>query len=189
MNEYLYQRQIIAYHGCDESIAKQVFDKDEPLAPEEKDYHWLGQGIYFWEHGAERAYDWACENRENPAVIGAIIHLGNCFDLLDLQNTQILSEAWPRFQQAKAAAGEPIPHNEAPKNNPNREKLLHRRDCAVINWTIEQLEQADTPQYDSVRGVFQESEPVFEDSEIRLKSHIQSPSGIPLAFWAIFDHH
>lgn len=173
MNEYLYQRQIIAYHGCDESVAKQVFDKNEPLAPEEKDYHWLGQGIYFWEHGAERAYDWACENRKNPAVIGAIIHLGNCFDLLDLRYTQTLSDAWPRFQQFKADRGESMPKNEAPKNDPNREKLLHRRDCAVINWTIEQLEKEGAVPYDSVRGVFQESDLVFEGSAIHLKSHIQ----------------
>jgi len=50
--------------------------------------------MYFWENGPSRALDYAQElkNRpagkvknsiEEPAVIGAIIQLGNCLDLLD----------------------------------------------------------------------------------------------------------
>lgn len=179
LNEYLYNRQIIAYHGCDVSIAKKVLFEGETLLPSEKAYDWLGKGIYFWEHGAERALDWAkaraaSGKMETPAVVGAILNLGNCFDLLDVRYTLVLKQAWPQFLETKKAAKQDIPTNKDPKGIPNRDKLLRYRDCAVVNWTIEQLEDhADNQNFDSVRGVFQEAEPVFEDSGIRLKSHIQ----------------
>jgi hypothetical protein len=52
-----YQRTIIAYHGCDESVVRKTLLTGEPLAPSEHDYDWLGTGIYFWEFGPERALD------------------------------------------------------------------------------------------------------------------------------------
>ena len=178
MNEYLYNRQIIAYHGCDASIAKKVLFDGGALRPSEKAYDWLGKGIYFWEHGAERAMDWA-EARaasgkiKEPAVVGAILNLGNCFDLLDIRYTTVLSQAWQRFVEMKEAAKQRIPMNRDP-GGINRDRLLRYRDCAVINWTISQLETRFKDQaFDSVRGVFQEDEPVYDGSEIRMKSHIQ----------------
>ncbi|MEZ6088694.1 MAG: hypothetical protein R3C05_11845 [Pirellulaceae bacterium] len=48
--------------------------------PSSNEYDWLGGGIYFWEFGPERARQWAKEDGE---VIGALIQLGNCFDLTD----------------------------------------------------------------------------------------------------------
>jgi len=178
VNEYLYNRQIIAYHGCDASIAKKVLFGGEPLLPSEKAYDWLGKGIYFWEHGAERAMDWAVARAksgkiEEPAVVGAILNLGNCFDLLDIRYTTVLSQAWNRFVKTKELAKQNIPTNTNPKGIP-RDRLLRYRDCAVINWTISQLETQSVDQvFDAVRGVFQEDSPVYEGSEIRLKSHIQ----------------
>ena len=32
-----------------------VLLRGEPLQPSENDYDWLGRGIYFWEHGPQRA--------------------------------------------------------------------------------------------------------------------------------------
>lgn len=59
MNEYNYQRQLIAYHGCERSVADKVLLKGSALAPGEKNHDWLGKGIYFWEHGPQRPFDWA----------------------------------------------------------------------------------------------------------------------------------
>lgn len=58
-------------------------------------YDWLGTGVYFWEHGAKRALRFAHDQKKrgkvkNPTVIGALIQLGNCFDLLDTQFTDDL---------------------------------------------------------------------------------------------------
>lgn len=177
MNDYLYQRQVIAYHGCDQATADKVLLKGAALAPSEKNYDWLGRGIYFWEHGPKRALEWAKERKnqgtiKNPAVIGAVLHLGNCFDLLDTRYTETLQRAWPLFVKAKEASSERIPTNRDPKNKQTRDKLLRYRDCAVINWTISEIEKSSVA-FDTVRGVFQEDAPAFEDSGIRLKSHIQ----------------
>ena len=177
MNDYLYQRQVIAYHGCDQEIADKVLLGGETLTPSEKDYDWLGRGIYFWEHGPQRALEWAEDHKKQgkikqPSVLGAVLHLGNCFDLLDTRYTEALQRAWPLFVEAKEAESERIPNNRDPKNKPPLDKLLRYRDCAVINWTISEFEK-NKVFYDAVRGVFQEDAPVFEDSGIRLKSHIQ----------------
>lgn len=177
MNEYLYQRQVIAYHGCDRAIADKVLLKGEALAPSEKDYDWLGRGIYFWEHGPQRALEWAKDRKQQgkikePAVVGAVLHLGNCFDLLDTRYTEILQRAWSLFVEAKKANSERIPTNRDPKDEQSRDKLLRFRDCAVINWTISEIEKSNVS-FDAVRGVFQEDAPAFDDSGIRLKSHIQ----------------
>src|SRR3954462_12461183 len=76
-----YHRTVIAYHGCDREVLRAVLD-GQPLQSSERAYDWLGRGIYFWEHGPQRALEWA-QNRvqrgdgrvKNPAVIGAYIHL------------------------------------------------------------------------------------------------------------------
>ena len=78
---------ILGFHGCDESIAEKVINGG-CLKESTNDYDWLGSGIYFWENNEERAWQWAKElsKRSNssiktPAVIGAVIDLGYCFDL------------------------------------------------------------------------------------------------------------
>lgn len=168
VHHFDYQRTIIAYHGCDESVVKRVLTTGEPLSASENDYDWLGYGIYFWEFGPERALEWAIEQKKRnptrirkPAVIGAVIHLGNCFDLLDTRNTDKLEAA---FQGYASLAPEPLPINKGP---------LHFLDCAVINYGIPKLEEAFDVKFQSVRGVFQEGTPAFAGSDIRRKSHIQ----------------
>lgn len=59
MNAFTYQRLVIGYHGCDESTQQNVLMKGKLLKPSEQAYDWLGKGIYFWEHGPERALQWA----------------------------------------------------------------------------------------------------------------------------------
>lgn len=46
---------ILGYHGCDKAIAEKVFAGTSGLKPSDNDYDWLGDGIYFWEHNAQRA--------------------------------------------------------------------------------------------------------------------------------------
>jgi hypothetical protein len=76
---------------------------DDTLAPSEEGYDWLGPGTYFWEHGPQRAFDWAKDENTRdprkigaPAVLGAYINLGQCFDLLDTANT--LRDLYPEFR-------------------------------------------------------------------------------------------
>jgi len=47
---------ILGYHGCDASLVAELVAGRESLKMSTEDYHWLGDGIYFWEHNAQRAY-------------------------------------------------------------------------------------------------------------------------------------
>lgn len=112
------KRLVLGYHGCDKSVADRVLMGNESLKKSEKGYDWLGSGIYFCEHGPERALDWAREQKQlgkikSPAVLGAVIHLGNCFDFMDVRSTRILSEAYPRFKEDQELRGLAIPVNES----------------------------------------------------------------------------
>lgn len=84
-----YDRTVIAYHGCDGDVARRLLD-GEPFLTSNNAYDWLGGGIYFWEFGPDRALAFAEEQVrrrriKTPAVIGALLLLGECFDLLDLK--------------------------------------------------------------------------------------------------------
>lgn len=96
MNPLIYERQVFVYHGCDAAVRDRVIQRGGVLQMSRNDYDWLGPGIYFWEHGPERAMEWAREQKkrgkiEKPAVLGAVLNLGQCFDLLDAANTEVLS--------------------------------------------------------------------------------------------------
>ena len=168
MRHFDYQRTIIAYHGCDEAVVRRVLMTGEHLSASENDYDWLGYGIYFWEYGPERALEWAIEQKrrhpkrlKKPAVIGAVIQLGNCFDLLDTRSTAVLASTYELYQSQQPSL---LPSNKGP---------LHRLDCDMLNFVIPMMEKFDGSPIQTVRGVFQEGAPAFPGSEIRQKSHIQ----------------
>jgi hypothetical protein len=170
-----YQRTIIGYHGCDESVVRDVLVRGRNLRPSENDYDWLGRGIYFWEHGPRRAYEWARHAKQvkEPAVIGAFINLGNCFDLLDTNHTQLLTDLFPLYRQACEATGTPLAANLPRKGQASSDLMLRRLDCAVINWCLDFLETEERQHYHTVRCLFSEGSPVFEGSKILAKSHVQ----------------
>jgi hypothetical protein len=177
MREFDYQRLVIGYHGCDKAVRDKVIQKGDSLKAQPKSYDWLGHGAYFWEHGPARALEWATQQKrrgkiDQPAVLGAVLHLGRCFDLLDSDYTDLLAETYPVFCQTMKEAGTPIPNNE-PLTPADDDRLLRKLDCAVVNWTIEQLEEGRDIRFHSVRGVFQEGAAVFPDAGIRRRSHIQ----------------
>lgn len=92
-----YDRIVVAYHGCERSVAEAVFSGRTRLTPSANEYDWLGSGIYFWEYGPERALHFAAEQMKRrrakgtPAVVGALVQLGDCFDLLDTRFTDDLA--------------------------------------------------------------------------------------------------
>src|SRR5688572_13548894 len=109
-----YDRTVIAYHGCDEEVAEKVLAGKGELEYSSNDHDWLGKGIYFWEYGASRALDWATWRSsiggpgvkiKKPAVVGAIINLGNCFDLLDTKNTELLGKMFVTYRNHSATSG------------------------------------------------------------------------------------
>jgi hypothetical protein len=167
-----YDRTVIAYHGCDAEVAERLL-AHEKFKKSANKYDWLGTGVYFWEYGAKRALRFAHDQKKrgkvtNPTVIGALIQLGNCFDLLDTQFTDDLLSAYEICAEAAAEQDINLPINKG--DTPD--KLLRYRDCFVLNWYLEQTE-LDGRSYDTVRGCFTEGGPAFEGSNIQRESHIQ----------------
>src|SRR5882762_159468 len=114
------QRVVIGYHGCDAAVAARVLDRRIRLKLSTNPFDWLGHGIYFWEHGPRRAYEWAMEQMQfsgvkvvQPAVLGARIDLGVCLDLLDTANTTTLGRLFAQFRRAIRDQGLPLPKNRA----------------------------------------------------------------------------
>ena len=83
---------VLGFHGCNSTTFRNVLYEHQHLRPSENDYDWLGNGIYFWENGYERALDWALARYgEDARIVGAIIDLGHCLNLTDTRFTKILS--------------------------------------------------------------------------------------------------
>ena len=179
--ESLYSRRsnlIIGFHGCDESVVRKVVNGDENLIASKNDYDWLGNGIYFWENNEARAMQWAVElskrkgsSVKKPAVIGAIIDLGYCFDLTDSAYLQELKEAYEIFVEICDKAGKEIPQNT--NIGTSTDKLIRKLDCSVIQTVHLINEDANKRPYDSVKGVFWEGHSLYPNAGFAEKNHIQ----------------
>ncbi len=75
---------ILGYHGCDLATAHKIVTGQTHQTPSTNDYDWLGTGLYFWKDSYPRAMRWAQNDKggkiKTPAVLGAIIDLGNCLN-------------------------------------------------------------------------------------------------------------
>lgn len=176
---YLYHRLVVGYHGCDRGIAEEVLLRDGSLRKSTNRYDWLGEGIYFWEHGYRRAAEFAEWKRRRgeiaePVVLGAYIHLGRCFDLTDTWATSCLNDFFVFLRASLEGQGEPIPTNHAASPG-DFDLVLRDLDCAVLNLAIQALDEqaGDNAHFQTVRGVFVEGEPAFEGARIHEKTHVQ----------------
>lgn len=181
-----YDRTVIAYHGCDAETAE-VLLRGEPVRKSQNDYDWLGEGIYFWEYGADRALQFAHDQKARgkvkaPAIVGAILQLGRCFDLMDSRFTDELSFAFDMLQKLHEEQGTAVPENAG--STPD--KLLRRRDCAVLNLYLDWLERKRGSIYDTVRCGFVEGGPAFEGSGIHYRSHVQIAVRNPACVVGVF---
>jgi len=161
-------RWILGYHGCTQDLANELITGTRPISawPQSKNpYDWLGLGIYFWEHGPERAMQWAQDRyRASAATVGAIIQLGHCFDLLDVGFTAKLLPAYLREKAEVEAAGRSLPVNRGRDDDLGGRYL----DCFMLNACLQEL-----PEFQAVRGSFQEGKEAFPGAKIFRKSHIQ----------------
>jgi hypothetical protein len=168
-----FARIVVGYHGCTEAFAKGLLLSKKPIRdwkPSQNEWDWLGHGIYFWEHAPARALRWAREKyrgrRQRPAVLGAYIQLGRCFDLLDESVTALLAQAYEKVVRAAAQTGRPLPENRGPEGK--RREL----DCLVINNCLREL-QLEGVVYDTVRGAFLEGAPAYPGAGFSREGHIQ----------------
>jgi hypothetical protein len=182
-----FARLVVGYHGCTEGFARRLLLGKKPVREwraSTNEWDWLGHGIYFWEHAPERAFRWARERyrtrRQRPAVLGAYIQLGRCFDLLDESITALLGETYERLAQAAAEEGGSLPQNRG------REGKLRELDCMVINTCIAELRLGGR-EYDTVRGAFLEGSPAYPGAGFSCESHIQIAVRNPSCILGVFQ--
>jgi hypothetical protein len=173
---------VIGFHGTDAASADRLV-AGEDFEASDQDDEWFGKGIYFWEHAFKQAWWWAKVHKKYavPAVIGAVIRLGNCFDLLDPGNVLVLREFYNKMVEDMKANGITLPQNVQ----------THRMlDCAIFNYMYSDCEQAGKP-LDSARAVYVPTSPlkrICKGSWISEETHIQicvrNPKSI-LAVWHV----
>lgn len=164
-----WDRFVLGYHGCDQSILNDVLIGKKDLLASRNDYDWLGNGIYFWEDSFRRAFQWA--NQSNriklPGVIGAVINLGHCLNLLDVEHLETVRLAYHTLAQTAAQAETSLPVNRGKKF---KDRKL---DCAVIETLHQMREEENLEPYQTVRGFFVEGEALYEGAGLRNQDHIQ----------------
>ena len=130
----------------------------------QNDSDWLGDGVYFFQDGLLRAWQWARHRHgTDAAVIGADIRLANCIDLLDVGWNEVLSDAHDEYAGYLKEIGQAAPTQSGG---------AHPLDREVINYTVSVLEDRGV-RIACVRAVFREGRPVYPDSAFYDRSHVQ----------------
>jgi hypothetical protein len=142
--------------------------------------------VYFWEYGPDRALRFARAQQRRgkvaePAVVGALVQLGHCFDLMDTAYTEDLVSAFQKYRSFAAQAGWMLSRNAG--STPD--KKLRRLDCSVLNYPLDWLGMRGVA-FDTVRCGFQEGERAFPGSGIYRGSHIQISVRNPACILGVF---
>ncbi len=177
-----YHRTIVAFHGTTRAVAEHLVDGGE-FVPSSNTDDWLGSGIYFWECAPKQAWWWTktFKKKSQPAVVGAMIRLGNCFDLLDPANVQSLRRFHDVMMDTWKDAGVETPSN-----------FRHRRniESAVFNLYYDRS-AVKGRSIDSARAVYvptDRNKRIWKGSWIYEEAHIQicvrNPRNI-LAVWQV----
>jgi len=174
---------VLGFHGCDRSVRDKVVSKEGGmLLPSLNDYDWLGNGVYFWENNSKRALEFAeflskhtphntNQKIDEAAVVGAIIDLGYCLDLLDSEYLNLLNGGYILLKATREKFNLEIPINVPLVKGGD---LIKRKlDCAVIETIHQFNEDTEKPGFDSVRGVFFEGKDLYENAGFKRNNHIQ----------------
>ena len=177
---------VLGFHGCDESTGESLLrGRVRHLAASRNSYDWLGSGVYFWENDPQRAFEFAQEATvqpnlstgriRKPFVIGAIIDLGLCLNLLDRAALDEVAKAHLVLNKAYELSGADMPRNAG------QDRLARFLDRAVLESLHESRTRMNHtrrqwgkyPPYDSVRGAFWEGGELYKTSGFGKKNHIQ----------------
>ncbi len=154
--------QVTGYHGTS-SVMADIIERDG-FRLSRNDYDWLGDGVYFFQDGLLRAWQWARERHgDDAAVIGAEIRLVDCMDLLDVGNYEVLSNAFDEYVGLLGRAGRAVP---------TQSEGAHPLDRDVINYAVDMLARRGV-RITCVRATFQEGRPVYQGSAFYNLSHVQ----------------
>ena len=168
---------VLGFHGCDEAVGEDILaGKVLHLTKSDNPYDWLGTGIYFWEANPQRAFEFALQvsnggkvskgKIKTPFILGAILDLRHCFNLIDSDALQELKRGSDLAQSAAQAAGVSL-------QNKGDDFNLRFLDRAAIETVHAFRKENGSSDYDTVRGAFWEGNELYPSAGFREKNHIQ----------------
>jgi hypothetical protein len=165
---------VVGYHACDIRVAEAIIAQKDTLHPSQNPWDWLGHGYYFWEDSSARAMRWAeAESQrpgskiKSPAVLGAVIDLGNCLNLADAEALAQVRAAYDEYERFCTSTGLEMAKNRGPEL---RARYL---DCAVMESLHEFRRGEAKPAHDTVRVFFIEGRELYPNAGFRELDHIQ----------------
>lgn len=184
---------VYGFHGCDQSVKDGILKEGKFFSKSTNAYDWLGSGTYFWENDVHRALEFAEDAQrnpiqtkghiDNPAVIGAVIDLGYCLNLLNRKFIRLLEVSNRHYETLAKVNGDKLAENKGPL--PDRKGRY--RDCAVINNLHSLLEKEGLRPFDTVRSVFFEGNNIYDKAGFYERTHIQICVRNPNCIKAVFD--
>jgi len=97
-------------------------------------------------------------------VLGAIIELGSCLNLIEPQSLSILKEAHDGLVKL---------HQQLDKKMPVDEGDNRKLDCAVFRSIHQVRRENGDPPYDTIRAAFSEGIQVYPDASFTSRGHLQ----------------
>jgi hypothetical protein len=124
------------------------------------------------------------EKFDEPFVVGAVIDLRNCLDLMVRENLDLLASAYDSYVAQQRKSDLKILENRSTRDSKlGDDKKLRFLDCAVITHLHKILDDersapsgdlpAAVPPFDSVRGLFEEKPEVYPGSGFFKNTHSQ----------------
>jgi hypothetical protein len=166
--------QVIGFHSCDKEVGLKVLNGKMDLSPSDNQWDWLGGGVYFWEQNPGRALEYANESAAGmqknkvriitPFVIGAIVELGNCLNLLESRSLAVVKKGYDLLVERYAGLSKDIPVNKGARRE---------LDCTVIKYVHTLARENGFQPYDSVRSAFQEGGEIYKGSNFTDRLHIE----------------
>jgi hypothetical protein len=183
---------VLGYHGCSKETAHHLLGGFQ-FQPSNKSYDWLGEGSYFWEEDITRAYEWAIERRSAaPCVVGAVIDVGNCLDLTKRSGITAVRSAYDSYRQLQQRRNQPLPENQDSKDGRKGDLVLRPLDRAVIDHlhsiyrSASERDGGRTKEFDTVRAMFPEGEPLYATAGFLEKTHVQIAVRKPTQIVGVF---
>lgn len=166
----------IGYHGCEKQVGLDIVSGKKKIEFSKNDYDWLGHGAYFWENNLDRASQWAIQQKKRrrlkePFVIGAVISLGHCLDLMSGDSLKLLANQYKIISEYFERAGKALPENSL--RSASGEMLLRPLDCMIIESLHALNKEQGIQEFSTARGVFFEGGPLFPGSSFTKQNHIQ----------------
>lgn len=153
---------VLGYHGTKRSYVTSILNNG--FLPSTNEYDWLGDGVYFFQDAPNRARTWAADcYGSDVCVIGAEIELIDCIDLLDTGWSEFLADVYDKYLEKMKTEGISLPRQSTG---------AHRLDRAVLNYAVSVLNENEII-VRTIRAAFIEGNPVFPNSALFEKSHIQ----------------